>query len=296
MTTLSRIHVARKVHPRACCVCYGDIRPGQTYERQTVTPYDEEGGNTGPRMVALKAHYRSTCEQQARTGRYMDAATEAALWNAAYPVGQPVIFYPAKDRLGNLIGTPTLARTKTAAVSGGRAHAVLWLDRPYVGGTGAVSVSFLVPVVSRALWAQATGPHEHDWCDCGDGYGCSHGDWCSSCVSRAEDAGRRAEGPAYDWPCWPLLDALGITEPAVYAAIEGLMRERGHRRVAREDAQEWNAAHPEPGLLVRYAWGDREPLGRTAGPARYTSDGPGVAIVPLDNGERVEARGLETVA
>lgn len=297
MATLSRTHVARKVHERECCACRGDIKPGQTYERQTVTPHDEEGGNAGPRMVTVKAHYRSSCEQQKRTGRYVDPDTEAALWNAVHPVGTPVLFYPAKDRLGNLLGTPTLARTSTPATARNWSSAVLWLDRPYSGGTGAVTVSFLVPVVSWALWREAAGPHERDSCDCGDGYGCSHGAWCTSCVSRDEDAGKRAEGPAYDWPCWPLLDALGITEPAVYAAIEGLMWERGYRCTVREDVQAWNAAHPGPGVLVRRrGWGGPTPIGRTAGPASYVTDhGMPIALVPLDNGERAEVAGIEPV-
>lgn len=232
MTTLRRVHVARKVHKRGCSVCDGDIKPGQTYERQTVTPGDEEGGNSGDHMISLKGHLNGSCEQQERTGRYVDADREAALWNAAYPVGAPVVFYPEKDREGRLRGAPTLARTKTPAVSGGRSHAVLWLDRPYGCGTGAVSVSFLVPVVSRALWGAAHEPHEMESCDCGDGYGCPHGAWCSPCSERAEARGRDWV-PEAAWPCWPLLDALGITEPAVYGAVEGLLWERAHRRIER---------------------------------------------------------------
>lgn len=51
MAEIVRVLTARTAHPCTGGYCSRGVLPGERYTRWTVTPYDEEAGNTGPRFV-----------------------------------------------------------------------------------------------------------------------------------------------------------------------------------------------------------------------------------------------------
>ena len=61
MTTFNDVRVARKLHAAGtrtggCDRCRGDIKPGETYERGSATPHDDEINQTD-HWAHYKAHH-----------------------------------------------------------------------------------------------------------------------------------------------------------------------------------------------------------------------------------------------
>ncbi|HET9656565.1 MAG TPA: hypothetical protein VFP72_14505 [Kineosporiaceae bacterium] len=239
MTTFKRIAVARKEHP--CVNCTAGVQPGHTYSRHTVTPRDEDGGNSSDRIVSLTGHHPyGTCKEQAETGRWITPQERADTWNAVHPAGTRVIYWPvgpvgdSRYRAERIETTTcTAAAPYTDTVSG------IFL----AGISGWVNLAHVVPDITIDVWRSAPD-HQRDSCDCGDGHGCSHGDWCNTCLTAFEDAGKTFRPWQIDWPCPPTLASLGITSARVWWEVEGTLWERLHLECTARDVREWNATYP----------------------------------------------------
>lgn len=51
MAQIIQILTARKAHPCSGGYCRRGVQAGERYTRWTVTPYDQESGNDGPRFI-----------------------------------------------------------------------------------------------------------------------------------------------------------------------------------------------------------------------------------------------------
>jgi hypothetical protein len=280
MTTFQKVRTARKDHRcdeypgGGCC----GIKPGHTYIRAVATPKDPEV-NQGPDWWTIKAHWPTgTCEEQTAEGHWVPTADRVETWNAVWPTGTKVWYWPNSMPWGSG-GTLMEASTTSPAQTRGAddrlsipGEAMVWLD----SGIGLVYLSHVIPQASDEAFRAAHQGHTYDRCDCGDPYGCHHPDWCSDCCGAADNAGRKIKPWDVDWPCVPVLARLGMTSRRAYQVLDGMLWERLHRGRMATAVERFNAASPV-GARVEYPRGSQragaQVLGTVTGPAYLDDDG-----------------------